>query len=100
MNCCDLVSFVWQARKDILKIHTRQWTPPPSDTFLEELADKCVGMFVYNNAKMVLSSNLKHEHLSNFPSSYNSCILYVHSDRLHKVLPTHNYTLYMYSYNH
>lgn len=32
-----------EARKDILKIHTKQWTPPPSDTFLEELADKCVG---------------------------------------------------------
>ncbi|XP_017265508.1 ATPase family AAA domain-containing protein 2 isoform X2 [Kryptolebias marmoratus] len=32
-----------EARKDILKIHTRQWTPPPSETFLEELADKCVG---------------------------------------------------------
>uniref|UniRef100_A0A4W6ECW0 ATPase family AAA domain-containing protein 2 n=1 Tax=Lates calcarifer TaxID=8187 RepID=A0A4W6ECW0_LATCA len=32
-----------EARKDILKIHTRQWTPTPSDTFLEELADKCVG---------------------------------------------------------
>ncbi|XP_044214313.1 ATPase family AAA domain-containing protein 2-like isoform X2 [Thunnus albacares] len=32
-----------EARKDILKIHTRQWTPPPTDTFLEELADKCVG---------------------------------------------------------
>uniref|UniRef100_A0A7N8YB20 ATPase family AAA domain-containing protein 2 n=1 Tax=Mastacembelus armatus TaxID=205130 RepID=A0A7N8YB20_9TELE len=32
-----------EARRDILKIHTRQWTPPPSDTFLEELADKCVG---------------------------------------------------------
>uniref|UniRef100_I3JJY8 ATPase family AAA domain-containing protein 2 n=1 Tax=Oreochromis niloticus TaxID=8128 RepID=I3JJY8_ORENI len=32
-----------EARKEILKIHTRQWTPPPSDAFLEELADKCVG---------------------------------------------------------
>ncbi|XP_068179412.1 ATPase family AAA domain-containing protein 2-like isoform X2 [Antennarius striatus] len=32
-----------EARKDILKIHTRQWTPQPSHTFLEELADKCVG---------------------------------------------------------
>uniref|UniRef100_A0A673A0T3 ATPase family AAA domain-containing protein 2 n=1 Tax=Sphaeramia orbicularis TaxID=375764 RepID=A0A673A0T3_9TELE len=32
-----------EARKDILKIHTRQWTPPPSDAFLEELSDKCVG---------------------------------------------------------
>ncbi|XP_040899672.1 ATPase family AAA domain-containing protein 2-like isoform X2 [Toxotes jaculatrix] len=32
-----------EARKDILKIHTRQWTPPPSDSFLEELADRCVG---------------------------------------------------------
>ncbi|XP_030606598.1 ATPase family AAA domain-containing protein 2 isoform X3 [Archocentrus centrarchus] len=32
-----------EARKDILKIHTRQWAPPPSDAFLEEVADKCVG---------------------------------------------------------
>lgn len=32
-----------EARKDILKIHTRQWTPSPSDAFLEELAEKCVG---------------------------------------------------------
>lgn len=31
---------------DILKIHTKQWTPPPSESFLEELADKCVGRFV------------------------------------------------------
>ncbi|KAK7146911.1 hypothetical protein R3I94_009676 [Phoxinus phoxinus] len=32
-----------EARKDILKIHTRQWIPKLSDAFLEELADKCVG---------------------------------------------------------
>ncbi|XP_047455651.1 ATPase family AAA domain-containing protein 2-like isoform X2 [Mugil cephalus] len=32
-----------EARRDILKIHTRQWTPLPSDAFLEELAEKCVG---------------------------------------------------------
>ncbi|XP_016095717.1 ATPase family AAA domain-containing protein 2 isoform X1 [Sinocyclocheilus grahami] len=32
-----------EARKDILKIHTRQWDPQLSDAFLEELADKCVG---------------------------------------------------------
>eukprot|EP00063_Salmo_salar_P057920 XP_014032755.1 PREDICTED: ATPase family AAA domain-containing protein 2-like [Salmo salar] len=32
-----------ESRKDILKIHTRQWNPTPSDPFLEELADKCVG---------------------------------------------------------
>ncbi|XP_067304167.1 ATPase family AAA domain-containing protein 2-like isoform X1 [Pseudorasbora parva] len=32
-----------EARKDILKIHTRQWVPQLSDVFLEELADKCVG---------------------------------------------------------
>nr|XP_029514770.1 ATPase family AAA domain-containing protein 2-like [Oncorhynchus nerka] len=32
-----------ESRKDILKIHTRQWSPTPSDPFLEELADKCVG---------------------------------------------------------
>lgn len=33
---------------DILMIHTKQWTPPPSESFLEELADKCVGTFVWN----------------------------------------------------
>ncbi|CAB1320954.1 unnamed protein product, partial [Coregonus sp. 'balchen'] len=32
-----------ESRKDILTIHTRQWNPTPSDPFLEELADKCVG---------------------------------------------------------
>ncbi|XP_043116667.1 ATPase family AAA domain-containing protein 2-like isoform X2 [Puntigrus tetrazona] len=32
-----------EARKDILKIHTRQWEPQLSEVFLEELADKCVG---------------------------------------------------------
>uniref|UniRef100_A0AAR2ILR9 ATPase family AAA domain-containing protein 2 n=1 Tax=Pygocentrus nattereri TaxID=42514 RepID=A0AAR2ILR9_PYGNA len=32
-----------EARKAILKIHTRQWKPSPSDAFLEELSDKCVG---------------------------------------------------------
>ncbi|XP_042566591.1 ATPase family AAA domain-containing protein 2 isoform X2 [Clupea harengus] len=32
-----------EARKDILEIYTKQWKPTPSDAFLEELADKCVG---------------------------------------------------------
>ncbi|XP_043973679.1 ATPase family AAA domain-containing protein 2-like isoform X2 [Gambusia affinis] len=32
-----------EARREILTIHTRQWTPPPSEAFLEELAEKCVG---------------------------------------------------------
>ncbi|XP_054898153.1 ATPase family AAA domain-containing protein 2-like [Poeciliopsis prolifica] len=32
-----------EARREILKIHTRQWSPPPSEAFLEELAEKCVG---------------------------------------------------------
>ncbi|XP_071355608.1 ATPase family AAA domain-containing protein 2-like isoform X2 [Trachinotus anak] len=32
-----------ESRKEILKIHTRQWNPPPSEGFLEELAEKCVG---------------------------------------------------------
>lgn len=51
LSACKYWTLTWnayflrQARKDILKIHTRQWTPPPSDTFLEELADKCVGMY-------------------------------------------------------
>ncbi|XP_072323030.1 ATPase family AAA domain-containing protein 2-like isoform X1 [Scyliorhinus torazame] len=31
------------ARKEILKIHTRDWDPKPSDAFLQELAEKCVG---------------------------------------------------------
>ncbi|NWS66509.1 ATAD2 protein, partial [Crotophaga sulcirostris] len=32
-----------EARKEIFKIHTRDWTPKPRDAFLEELAEKCVG---------------------------------------------------------
>ncbi|XP_066560236.1 ATPase family AAA domain-containing protein 2B isoform X2 [Amia ocellicauda] len=32
-----------KARKHILKIHTRDWNPKLKDTFVEELADKCVG---------------------------------------------------------
>uniref|UniRef100_A0A6I8NZ06 ATPase family AAA domain-containing protein 2 n=1 Tax=Ornithorhynchus anatinus TaxID=9258 RepID=A0A6I8NZ06_ORNAN len=31
------------ARKEILKIHTRDWNPKPLDLFLDELAEKCVG---------------------------------------------------------
>ncbi|XP_043339382.1 ATPase family AAA domain-containing protein 2 [Cervus canadensis] len=31
------------ARKEILKIHTRDWNPKPLDIFLEELAENCVG---------------------------------------------------------
>ncbi|MEE6463204.1 hypothetical protein FKM82_005816 [Ascaphus truei] len=31
------------ARKEILNIHTQDWNPKPSDRFLEELAEKCVG---------------------------------------------------------
>ncbi|KAM6215269.1 ATPase family AAA domain-containing protein 2 isoform 1-T1 [Rhynchocyon petersi] len=32
-----------EARKEILKIHTRDWNPKPLDIFLEELAENCVG---------------------------------------------------------
>ncbi|KFO75487.1 ATPase family AAA domain-containing protein 2, partial [Cuculus canorus] len=32
-----------EARKEIFKIHTQDWTPKPLDMFLEELAEKCVG---------------------------------------------------------
>ncbi|NXS63353.1 ATAD2 protein, partial [Brachypteracias leptosomus] len=35
--------FCLQARKEIFKIHTQDWTPKPLDMFLEELAEKCVG---------------------------------------------------------
>ncbi|XP_063307159.1 ATPase family AAA domain-containing protein 2 isoform X1 [Pelobates fuscus] len=31
------------ARMEILKIHTREWNPKPSEIFLKELAEKCVG---------------------------------------------------------
>lgn len=55
-------SFVWKARKDILKIHTRQWTPPPSDTFLEKLVDNCVGMFVLTMIASNTVRQLEQEH--------------------------------------
>ncbi|KAG7316583.1 hypothetical protein KOW79_020124 [Hemibagrus wyckioides] len=32
-----------QARKHILEIHTRDWNPKLSDSFMDELAEKCVG---------------------------------------------------------
>ncbi|NWU35678.1 ATAD2 protein, partial [Hylia prasina] len=32
-----------EARKEIFKIHTRDWTLKPSDNLLEELAEECVG---------------------------------------------------------
>ncbi|KAK5615379.1 hypothetical protein CRENBAI_002181, partial [Crenichthys baileyi] len=32
-----------KARKHILEIHTRDWNPKLSETFLDELAEKCVG---------------------------------------------------------
>ncbi|XP_005042238.2 PREDICTED: ATPase family AAA domain-containing protein 2-like [Ficedula albicollis] len=32
-----------EARKEIFKIHTRDWNPQPSDNLLEELAEECVG---------------------------------------------------------
>ncbi|NWS88345.1 ATAD2 protein, partial [Toxostoma redivivum] len=32
-----------EARKEIFKIHTRDWNPKPSDNLIEELAEECVG---------------------------------------------------------
>ncbi|NXB48734.1 ATAD2 protein, partial [Leucopsar rothschildi] len=32
-----------EARKEIFKIHTRDWTLKPSDNLLEDLSEKCVG---------------------------------------------------------
>ncbi|XP_032063062.1 ATPase family AAA domain-containing protein 2-like [Aythya fuligula] len=32
-----------EARKEIVKIHTRDWTPQPPDMLLDELAEKCIG---------------------------------------------------------
>ncbi|NWT68388.1 ATAD2 protein, partial [Prunella himalayana] len=32
-----------EARKEIFRIHTRDWNPKPSDNLLEELAEECVG---------------------------------------------------------
>uniref|UniRef100_A0A493T3S5 ATPase family AAA domain containing 2 n=1 Tax=Anas platyrhynchos platyrhynchos TaxID=8840 RepID=A0A493T3S5_ANAPP len=31
-----------EARKEIFKIHTRDWTPKPPDVLLDELAEKCI----------------------------------------------------------
>ncbi|KAM9307742.1 LOW QUALITY PROTEIN: ATPase family AAA domain-containing protein 2 [Gastrophryne carolinensis] len=31
------------ARMEILKIHTKEWNPKPSEMFLQEVAEKCVG---------------------------------------------------------
>ena len=39
-DCCRLPL---QARKSILRIHTRQWTEPPSEDLVVELAERCVG---------------------------------------------------------
>ncbi|KAL2308296.1 hypothetical protein Nmel_001309 [Mimus melanotis] len=35
-----------EARKEIFKIHTRDWNPKPSDNLIEELAEECVGNYV------------------------------------------------------
>ncbi|XP_035405758.1 ATPase family AAA domain-containing protein 2-like [Cygnus atratus] len=32
-----------EARKEIFKIHTRDWIPKPPDMLLDELAEKCIG---------------------------------------------------------
>ena len=32
-----------QTRQDILRIHTQKWSPPLSDTFLNDLAEKTTG---------------------------------------------------------
>ena len=32
------------ARKSILSIHTRDWSPKPSDAFISDLADACHGL--------------------------------------------------------
>ncbi|KAM6900033.1 ATPase family AAA domain-containing protein 2-like [Xenentodon cancila] len=32
-----------ESRKEILKVHTREWKPPLSEGLLDELAEKCVG---------------------------------------------------------
>ncbi|XP_069024768.1 ATPase family AAA domain-containing protein 2-like isoform X1 [Embiotoca jacksoni] len=32
-----------ESRREILLIHTRQWKPAPSEDFVDELAEKCVG---------------------------------------------------------
>ena len=35
------------ARKHILSIHTKEWNPPPLPQFLDELAEKTVGMLTH-----------------------------------------------------
>lgn len=47
---CDpmLESLYFQARKQILKIHTESWKPKLNDHFITELAGKCVGKQILN----------------------------------------------------
>lgn len=33
----------FQARSQILKIHTKEWNPKLCDKFMSEVAEKCVG---------------------------------------------------------
>ncbi|XP_019486927.1 PREDICTED: ATPase family AAA domain-containing protein 2 isoform X1 [Hipposideros armiger] len=43
------------ARKEILKIHTRDWNPKPLDIFLEELAENCVVGYCGADIKSICS---------------------------------------------
>ncbi|KAJ4930997.1 hypothetical protein JOQ06_025298 [Pogonophryne albipinna] len=60
-----------EARKDILKIITRLWDPPPCDTFLEELADKCVG-YCGADIKAVCSESALCALRRRYPQIYSS----------------------------
>lgn len=60
-----------EARKDILKIVTRLWDPPPCDTFLEELADKCVG-YCGADIKAVCSESALCALRRRYPQIYSS----------------------------
>lgn len=42
-RCLDVCICHQQARKHILEIHTRDWSPKLAEPFIDELAEKCVG---------------------------------------------------------
>ena len=46
-NICFYISN-YQARTQILQIHTKEWIPKLSEPFLAELAEKCAGKFPFS----------------------------------------------------
>lgn len=64
------LSLVLQSRKEILKIHTAQWKPRPSEDFLDELADRCVGKTIRSEVAGELLDCYKQQEVTSSRSSF------------------------------